>query len=94
MGIVQRRSSHLFHHEVEGRDERLLAVGDAYGDGAIGCHRAVEHLGDQLLGLLFLLRDAVLVAEGADSRVHAEEVEVGAADFEHLLADALDEGRA
>jgi len=47
------------------------------------------HLADQLLGLLFLLRDAVLVAEGTDSRVHAEEVEVRAVNLKHLLADAL-----
>ncbi len=62
MCIVQRRGSHFFHHEVEGRDERLLAVRDSHGDGTVGCHRAVEHLADQLLGLLFLLRDAVRCA--------------------------------
>ena len=92
MGIVQRRGIHFLHHEVEGCDERLFAVRDAHGDGAVGCHRAVEHLVNQLLGFLFLLRDAVLMAEGTDGRVHAEEVEVGTVNLEHLLADALYEG--
>ena len=36
MGIVQRRGSHFLHHEVEGRDERLLAVRDSHDDGAVG----------------------------------------------------------
>ena len=33
--VVQRCVGHLLHHEVEGGDERLLAVGDAHGDGAV-----------------------------------------------------------
>ena len=62
---------HLFHHKVEGSYARLLAVGDADGYGTILRHRAVEHLIRQPLCSLQFIGDAVLVAEGTHSRVHA-----------------------
>ena len=90
--IAQWRGGHLFHHEVEGGDARLFAVGDADGYRTILGHHVVEHLVCQSLCCLQLLCDSVLLAESPYRRVHAQEVEVGTLDLEHLLADALDKG--
>ena len=67
------------------RNTQLLAVGDADGDGAVGGHDVVEHSVGQLLRRFQLPCDIVLLAEGIDDRVHAQEVEVGSINLEDLL---------
>ena len=60
-------------------------MGDADGDGAVGGHDVVEHSVGQLLRRFQLPCDIVLLAEGIDDRVHAQEVEVGSINLEDLL---------